>query len=100
MNPFRCRIAAINTHPLFEGQLTVQYDSERLTLPVRPLSLFLPWIRSWKVGDELVCHVNENHSCGFANGTSFIDPLPVDDTAYNILREWASGRAGVRPDAR
>jgi hypothetical protein len=92
MNPFRCTIAAIKTQSPFEGQLTIQRDNERVTLPVRPLSLFVPWIKNWKVGDELVCHLNENHSCGFTNGSSFIDPLPLEEAAYKVLREWAAER--------
>lgn len=97
MNSFRCKIAAIDTGASFAGQITIQHEGERLTLPIRPLSLYKPWIKTWKVGDEVICHVNNNRSCGLSSGTNHIDPLPVDDAAYKTLQSWASAPPEKNP---
>jgi len=93
MNPFRCKIVAIDTRSPFEGRLTILYAGKLLDLRVCPLSLFLPWIKNWKPGDDAVCRVNENCSCAITNGSSSIDLLPVESKIYEILRGWATGVA-------
>jgi hypothetical protein len=91
MSPFACRIVDVKIPASGDGQITLEFEGQRLTLPIRPLSLYLPWIKSWKAGDEISCHVSQNHSCGLRNGTSHIDPLVLDGPAYRVLKEWASG---------
>lgn len=98
MNPFKCRIVDLKLPAIGDGQITLEYEGQRLTLPIRPLSLYLQWIKNWKAGDEISCHVAENHSCGLRNGTSHIDPLVLDGPSYKVVKEWASGTPPLHGD--
>ena len=109
MKPFVCMIvmiAAIDKTALLEGSLVLECAGKRLTLSIKPISLFQPWIKDWKVGDEIVGGLNDDNSCAFWNGTAGWIDLPIDPEARAVLRTWkelgrkTGGKSRVRMTVR
>jgi len=92
MDVFKCRIVDLKTPATADGQITLEHEGQRLTLPIRSLSLYLPQVKNWKAGHEITCRVADDHSCVLRNGTSHMGPLAVDGPAYKVLKEWASSQ--------